>query len=107
MDAGRVRAIKKALRLGGAQRVHRVRFGRYLVASESVPGREYTVTVDGPPGGTLLEDRYRCTCPAGMTNRPCWHQAAVWLAKLERNHHVRVYRARSDSLEAEPLRVPA
>lgn len=76
-------AISRALARGGAAAVTRVRCGRYRVASSSRPGRFHTVTVDA--GG-----RYRCDCEAGRVERVCWHQAATYIAKLERGAGVRV-----------------
>ena len=72
---GERRAITKALLLGGAAAVRRVRYGVYAVASASRSGVAHTVTV---AGGV-----YRCDCEAGRHERACWHAAAVYVAKVE------------------------
>jgi SWIM zinc finger len=72
----RRRAIARALAHGGAAAVRRVRFGRYEVASASRPGTVHTVAVDA-------RGAYRCSCPAGISGRACWHAAAVYVAKVE------------------------
>jgi hypothetical protein len=69
-------AIARALARGGAAAVERVRYGLYRVASASRPGLVRTVVVDA-------RGRYRCDCEAGLAERPCWHQAAVFVAKCE------------------------
>lgn len=76
-------AIRRALAHGGAAVVSRVRFGRYRVASASRPGSMHSVSVD--EHGT-----YRCSCEAGKAGRPCWHAAAVYIAKVERASKGRV-----------------
>ena len=73
-EAG-ARAITKALLLGGAAAVRRLRYGVYAVASASRPGAAHTVTVKA--------GAYRCDCEAGRHERVCWHQAAVYVAKVE------------------------
>jgi hypothetical protein len=55
---GERRAITKALLLGGAAAVRRVRYGVYAVASASRPGVAHTVTV--------AAGAYRCDCEAGV-----------------------------------------
>jgi hypothetical protein len=70
------RAIQRALALGGAALVDRVRFGLYRVESATRPGTFHTVSV-GASG------RYSCTCEAGVSGRACWHQASVFIAKAE------------------------
>jgi hypothetical protein len=72
---GECRAITKALLLGGAAAVRRLRYGVYVVASASRPGVAHTVTVDA--------GAYRCDCEAGRHERACWHAAAVYVAKVE------------------------
>src|SRR3712207_3347643 len=72
---GERRAITKALLLGGAAAVRRVRYGVYAVASASRSGVAHTVTVAG--------GAYSCDCEAGRHERVCWHQAAVYVAKVE------------------------
>lgn len=76
VDSRQAAAIRKALTLGGSTLVHRVRFGLYRVASSSREGRYHTVRVDA-------QGRYRCTCEAGLAGNPCWHAAAVYVAKVE------------------------
>jgi hypothetical protein len=71
----RRRAIARALANGGAAAVRRVRFGLYKVASASRPGVTHRVRVIGA--------NWFCTCEASLAGRPCWHQAAVYVAKLE------------------------
>ena len=70
------RAIARALAQGGASAVTRVRYGLYRVASSSRPGAAHTVSVDE-------QGRWRCSCPAGLSGRVCWHTAAVYVAKVE------------------------
>lgn len=69
------RAITKALLLGGAAAVRRLRYGVYGVASASRPGVAHLVTVE--------TGAYRCDCEAGRHERACWHRAAVYVAKIE------------------------
>jgi hypothetical protein len=76
-------AISRALARGGAAAVARVRYGRYRVASASRPGRAHTVSVDD-------QGRYRCDCEAGVNDKPCWHAAAVFVAKVEHASGARV-----------------
>ncbi len=76
-------AISRAVARGGAAAVARVRFGLYRVASTSRPGTHHTVSVDDA-------GRYRCDCEAGLTERACWHQAAVYIAKVEHTSGGRV-----------------
>ena len=71
------RAIAKALALGGAKAVTRIRWGLYRVESASRPGTAHTVSVDD-------RGRWRCTCEASLAGLPaCWHRAAVYIAKVE------------------------
>jgi hypothetical protein len=70
------RAITRALAHGGGAAVRRLRYGVYAVRSASRPGVVHTVTVDAAGA-------YGCTCPAGVWGRPCWHAAAVYVAKIE------------------------
>jgi hypothetical protein len=76
LTSGERNAIGRALARGGAAAVVRVRYGLYRVASASRSGLVHTVRV-GEQG------RYRCDCEAGLAERPCWHQAAVFVAKTE------------------------
>jgi hypothetical protein len=71
------RAISRALARRGAAAVRRLKYGVYTVASHSRPGAWHTVTVDGA-------GRYRCDCAAGLAGRPCWHQALIYVLKVER-----------------------
>jgi hypothetical protein len=68
------RAITKALAMGGAATVRRVRFGTYQVESASRPGTVHTVSVVGA--------NWFCTCEARQ-RAGCWHRAAVLIAKTE------------------------
>ena len=77
LRGGERNAIARALARGGAAAVERVRYGRYRVASASRPGTTHTVCVDA-------QGRYRCDCEAGVNEKPCWHAAAVFIAKVER-----------------------
>lgn len=70
------RAIGKALAMGGAGAVTRVRFGLYQVRSATRPGAQHTVSQDA--GGRL-----HCSCEAGLSGKPCWHAGAVYVAKVE------------------------
>jgi hypothetical protein len=70
------RAVARALANGGAAAVTRLRFGLYEVASVSRPGTRHRVSVGA-------DDAYRCSCEAGLAGRPCWHAAAVYVAKAE------------------------
>jgi SWIM zinc finger len=72
---GERNAITKALLLGGSAVVRRVRYGVYAVASASRPGVAHTVTIEA--------GAYRCDCEAGRHGKPCWHAAAVYVAKVE------------------------
>lgn len=76
-------AMQRALARGGAAAVTRVRYGLYRVASTSRPGTHHTVSVDDA-------GRYRCDCEAGLAGRACWHQAAVYIAKVEHTSGGRV-----------------
>jgi hypothetical protein len=68
------RALSKALNLGLAAQVERVRCGLYRVPSSSEAGVVWTVVVES--------GAYSCTCRA--SNQPaCVHRAAVYLAKLQ------------------------
>jgi len=68
-------ALSKALTLNGAASVERVQFGVYRVPSATSDGETYIVTV--------RDGQYRCDCPAHTYGRPCWHMAAVYLAKVQ------------------------
>ena len=83
LTSGEQRAMSKALALGGASAVQRMRYGLYRVASASRPGAMHTVRVDD-------RGRYRCDCEAGVREKPCWHAAAVFVAKVEHAGGARV-----------------
>jgi len=74
-------ALIKAIELNGSSRVRRLRFGVYTVQSATTAAT-YTVTVMGTD--------YRCTCPAGLHGKACWHKAAVLIAKTEQSGRARV-----------------
>jgi hypothetical protein len=69
------RALARALALGLAGEVTRLRLGWYQVGSTSAPGQAYTVHVN--------DGRYVCSCQAGRSGRACAHAAAVYIAKVE------------------------
>lgn len=81
MTMGRVelqrRAIGRAIALGVAGEVERVRRGWYRVPSTTRPATVYTVRV--------VDGRYTCDCPAGRAARPCVHAAGVYIRKVEAN----------------------
>lgn len=83
IEALRKRAIGRALANGGASAVTRLRYGLYQVESVSRPGTWHRVSVDG-------QGQYRCGCEAGLARKPCWHQAAVYIAKVEHDGGARV-----------------
>jgi hypothetical protein len=84
MTAAQRNAVAKALTLAGAARVERRRFGFYTVESATRTGAAYAVTGTAPDGSDL-----RCTCPASLAGRPCWHAALIWVLRL-RSQGVRV-----------------
>ncbi len=88
-------AVQRALARGGAAAVARVRYGLYRVASNSRPGTHHTVSVDDA-------GRYRCDCEAGLAGRPCWHAAAVFVAKVEHASKGRVTRPAGAAAPAAP-----
>lgn len=71
----RQRAISRAIALGLAGEVVRVKCGWYRLPSTTRPGQWWTVRVVG--------GRWSCDCEAGRSGRPCVHQAAVLIRKLE------------------------
>jgi hypothetical protein len=83
LTGGERKAISRALELGGAAAVRRLRYGVYAVASASRPGVVHTVTVGGAGA-------WACTCEAGHHGRVCWHRASVFIAKVERAGGARV-----------------
>jgi len=84
-DGRQAEAIRKAVATNGAAKVQRIEHGVYLVPSGSREGITRTVTglrLDGPD----LE----CGCESGSFGKPCWHVAAVMVAKMEHTAGVRV-----------------
>lgn len=78
------RAISRALAMGGAAAVRRIRCGLYKVESATRPGMVHTVSVDA-------SGAYHCSCEAAVSGRAsCWHRASVYIARLEHNSGVRV-----------------
>lgn len=69
------RAIQRAISLGLAGDVRRLSYGWYRVPSTTTPGQAYTVRV--------VDGRFTCECSAGRSGRPCVHQAAVFIKKVE------------------------
>ena len=64
-----------------------MRYGFYRVASASRPGTVHTVSVDDQGRGAPV---YRCDCEAGAHEQPCWHAAAVFVARVENATGARV-----------------
>ncbi len=87
LTSGERRAISRALARGGAAAVERVRYGFYRVGSASRPGTVHTVSVDDQGRGAPV---YRCDCEAGPHELPCWHAAAVFVARVENATGARV-----------------
>jgi hypothetical protein len=75
LDALRRRAFTRALANGGAAVVRRERYGLYRVKSATRVGVWHTVSVVGR--------NWFCTCEAALSGKPCWHQAATYIAKVE------------------------
>ena len=75
------KAVAKAIELGGARLVERVQYGVYRVPS-ATSDATYVVTVHGT--------QYVCDCTAGIHGKPCWHKAAVLIAKVEHASRARV-----------------
>ena len=74
--AAEQRAVERALARGGAQAVREGPFaGTYRVLSNTRDGLLHTVSVDGGV--------YRCDCESGLSRRPCWHAASVYMYRLE------------------------
>lgn len=88
--AARQRALRKAFALGLAGDVVRLRLGLYEVPSQTRPGQAHRVTVSA-------SGVYHCSCEAGVAGRPCVHQAAVYLRKLEQNSRANVVFVRPPS----------
>ena len=68
-------AVAKAVELGGAALVRRVRYGVYEVPSATEAGVVYRVE--------QRELGWVCSCPAGEQGQPCWHKASVLIAKTQ------------------------
>lgn len=94
----RQRAINRALANGGAAAVRRIRCGLYKVQSATRPGLTHTVSVDA--GGA-----YHCSCEAGLSQKPCWHGAAVYVAKTEHASGARVTGPATHAGEEAPANV--
>lgn len=88
-------ALSKAVALGLAADVRRVRFGEYRVPSTSQAGVTYTVTVGA-------DNVYRCTCK-GAKHPACVHRAAVYLAKLRCNEGVQVLSVKPAGMVPSPV----
>lgn len=65
------RAINRARAHGGAQRVQPVAPNRYNVQGQH---DNYSVTIRA--------HEWRCSCPAGVEEKMCWHLAAVQMMRL-------------------------
>lgn len=89
------RAINRAIALGLAGEVIRVRGGWYQLPSTTRPGQVWTVRV--------VEGRYTCDCEAGRNDKPCVHQAAVYIRKVEQGGATVV----APAVAVEPAPVPA
>src|SRR4051794_32226171 len=63
-------AIDRAQQMGGARLATPLGGGRYRVIGRR--GDRYTVAVD-------QDGEFSCTCPAGVSGNPCWHQGSAWL----------------------------
>lgn len=72
----RRRAIQRAIALGLAGDVQRVCRGWYRLPSTTRPEVFWTVRVS-------REGHWSCDCEAGRAGRPCVHQAAVYIRKVE------------------------
>jgi hypothetical protein len=92
------RAISRALANGGASCVRRLRYQLYEVESVSRPGTMHRVSVDA-------SGAWHCSCEAGLAGRVCWHQASVYIAKVEHASGARVTGAAT--VPAPQLAVPA
>ncbi|HEV2123132.1 MAG TPA: SWIM zinc finger family protein [Chloroflexota bacterium] len=70
-------AFIKASKIKGWELVERVQYGTYRVRS-ATRDRVYTVR-----GTDRLGRDHVCTCEAALTNRKCWHIAAVVLKRQQ------------------------
>jgi hypothetical protein len=78
LTASERKALVKAIKLNGAALVTRLEYGVYAVPSQTQPGVEYLVR-----GVRLDGSDHSCTCEAGNRGIPCWHVAAVRLARVQ------------------------
>jgi hypothetical protein len=78
LTAAQRNALVKAIKLNGASLVTRLEHGIYAVPSQTQPGVEYLVC-----GVKLDGSDHSCTCEAGNRGIPCWHMAAVRLARVQ------------------------
>jgi hypothetical protein len=78
LTAAQRKALVKAIKLNGAALVTRLEYGVYAVPSQTQPGVEYLVR-----GVRLDGSDHSCTCEAGNRGIPCWHIAAVRLARVQ------------------------
>lgn len=49
---------------------------------ETLPAGRYRL-VSAHSGAAYVTTRESCTCPAGLSGRPCWHRAAIALVEKE------------------------
>ena len=101
LDSRQANAIRKAVELGGPAKVQRVEFGTYLVPSATAPDVTHVITGQRLDGADL-----ECDCSAGAWGRPCWHAAAVMVAKLEHAAGVRVLGPAPLPVSEQPAPVP-
>jgi hypothetical protein len=78
LTASERKALVKAIKLNGAALVMRLEHGIYAVPSHTQPGVEYLVC-----GVRMDGSDHSCTCEAGNRGIPCWHVAAVRLARVQ------------------------
>jgi hypothetical protein len=78
LTAAQRKALVKAIKLNGAALVTRLEHGIYAVPSQTRPGVEYLVC-----GVRMDGSDHTCTCEAGNRGTPCWHIAAVRLARVQ------------------------
>jgi hypothetical protein len=78
LTASERKALVKAIKLNGAALVTRLQHGIYAVPSQTQPGVEYLVC-----GVRMDGSDHSCTCEAGNRGIPCWHIAAVRLARVQ------------------------
>jgi hypothetical protein len=78
LTAAQRKALVKAIKLNGAALVMRLEHGIYAVPSQTQPGIEYLVC-----GVKLDGSDHTCSCEAGNRGIPCWHVAAVRLARVQ------------------------